>query len=278
MEGLTTDRHTWATREVQSFDFPFDIITFRGEDGYTSVTAFFALPVGWFSGAVRSDVLPVNVGFALHDSTWVAAAQVTETLHYGATTDSTKAAFEELTVTVPPDSYRVSLHGELVGSDMLGGYQVERTIPDYDRPKALMSDVVLAYDVRPKPGYVPSDRRSLHFTANPFHRFSIEQPIHLYFEVYHLALDEDDMSHYEVTYRIEAESRRGILGLLRRDKPALSVSADFEDSTPSPIVFNQIDVSELDSGFYTLVVVVDDILSGSTMERRIPIELTAPDS
>jgi tetratricopeptide (TPR) repeat protein len=277
-EGLTTDRHTWTTRDVESFDYPFDVVTFRGTGGQTDVSAYFALPVGWFSEAVPSQVLPVDVGLALHDTTWTPVAASTSVREYEAATDPTRAAFEELHVSVAPDSYRVSLHSELIGSSMLGGYQFWRRIPDYSRQESMMSDVLLAYDIRPKAGHVPSTRSSLQFIANPFHRAAIDQPVHVYFELYNLALDENDVARYEVTYRIEPVEEGGLLGFLGRDEPALSVSAGFEDDTPSPIVFSQIDVRELDAGTYTLVVRVTDATSGEAFERRLALELLAPES
>jgi tetratricopeptide (TPR) repeat protein len=276
-KGLTTDRHTWTTRDVESFDFPFDLVTFRGVDGQTDVSAYFALPVGWFSEAVPSNILPVRIGFALHDTMWQSVAERSVVREFESSPDRTKAGFEALHVSVAPDSYRVSLHSELFGSDMIGGYQFGRKVPDYAGTETMMSDVILAYEIRPIPGHIPSVRSSLQFVANPFHRFATDQQVHVYFELYRLLLDENDTSQYEVTYRIEPEGPGGIRGLLRRDEPALSVSAGFEDDSASPIVFSQIDVSELDPGVYTLVVRVTDSMSGEVVSKRLSLELAEPE-
>ncbi|MEX0599377.1 MAG: hypothetical protein WD205_01965, partial [Rhodothermales bacterium] len=243
-------------------------------DGATDVSAYLALPVGWLSESADGDTLPVEIGIALHDQAWRAAAEESVIRRFAATEDRTAAAFDAFHASVPPDSYRVSLHADLQGAPPLGGYQFERRIPDYSRPETMMSDVLVAYDIRPKPGHAATARSSLDIVANPFRRVSVDQPLHVYFELYNLVLDGDDRARYRVEYRLEPQDEEGgILGLFRRTPPGLSVAADFEDETPSPIVFSQIDLSELPSGSYELVVRVSDRNGDAQLERRLSIEL-----
>ena len=282
-QGLTTDRHTWPDDEIESFDYPFDVVTFRNADGTTDVSVYLALPVGHFGESVTDDTLRVELGFAMHDTAWHPVAKNAVIREYVSGKDRSQAAFEEMHFTAPPDSYHVSLHADLLDSPLLSGYRLDRRIPDYNREETMMSDVVLAYDIRPRPGHLPSRRSSLQITQNPFHRFDLNQPVHVFFELYHLALDDQDVAQYDVTYQIEPqEQESGIPGLFRRlfrkKAAALSASVSFEDTTPSPIVFSQIDVSELAAGVYNLVVLVTDTASGKELERRIPLELTERDS
>ncbi len=275
--GLATDRHTWSTMEVESFDFPFDVVTFRGNEGRTDVSVYFALPVGWFSGKVSSDELPVAVGFAMHDMNWQAVARESAVRRYPISEEAAKAAFEEIHLSVRPDSYRVSIHADLLDEPPLGGYKMGLRIPDYTRLEAMMSDVVLAYDVRPKAGHVPSSRSSLQITANPFHRSALDQSLHVYFELYNLTLDQDDRARYRVRYALEPTKKEGgVFGLFGRKQPGLSVSASFEDDTPSPIVYSEIDVGELSVGEYEFTVHVTDETSGKELARRVRVELYQP--
>jgi hypothetical protein len=141
----------------------------------------------------------------------------------------------------------------------------------------MMSDVVLAYDVRPKTGHVPSARSSLQITANPFNRSALDQPLFVYFELYHLALDQDDRARYRVRYALEpTENEGGLFGLFGRKQPGLSVSASFENETPSPIVYSQVDVGELSAGEYEFTVHVTDETSGKELARQLRVELYQP--
>lgn len=271
--GMRTDRHTW-TDAVESFDFPFQVAAFRGIDGSTDVSIYYALPVGRFSEASPADTLIVETGVALHDETWSPEVRHASVSRYPRTTDRTAAAFGEMHFTVPPDSYLVSVHADLLDSPMLGGYQMGMGIPDFDRSETMMSDVVVAYDVRPIPGHAPTRRSSLRIVANPFHRIARDVPFHVYFELYDLAFDEDDRARYTVRYALEPQRREGgILGLFSRRAPGLSVSASFEDVTSSPIVLSQIDVGELADGPYEFVVHVTDETSGAEQSRRVQVEL-----
>ena len=272
--GLTTDRHTWATREVEAFDFPYQVVTFRGPEGRTDVSIYSALPVGWLSQRLQSADIPVEIGFAVHDVSGQSLAENTALRQYPRSEDVTKAAFEEVHFSVPPDSYRVSLHADLLGEPALGGYQIERAFPDYTRMQTMMSDLLVAYDIRPKQGHVAETRRSLQITANPFGRAPVDQPMHVYFEIYNLVLDVDDRAQYKITYGLQPlEKGGGVLGLFRRSRPTLSVTSSFEAETPSPIVFQQVDVSDLPPGEYKLTARVSDDVADTQLERSLEIEL-----
>lgn len=272
--GLSSDRHTWPIPSVEGFDFPTQLATFRGEEGRTDVSIYFALPIGAFSRMHEAETVPVEVGFAVHDSAWHALAESNTLRRYPRSDDPTKATFEEIHFSVAPDSYRVSLYADLLGAPSLGGYRFNRGIDDYARPATMMSDLVLAYDIRPRAGTAGTTRSSLRITPNPFHRASTDLPLHVYFELYNLALTPDDLARYRITYRIEpTKEHGGIFGLFGRSDPGLAVSASFEDATPAPIVYQQIDVSDLSPGEYTLTVLVADETSGVELFRSIDIEL-----
>ena len=277
LEGLVTDRQTWPD-EIESFDFPFDLVAFRGDDGTTELSLYYALPIGLFSEASAADTLSVEVGVALHDTAWTPVFEDAVILDFLSTGDAAAPSIREMRFSAPPDSYRVSIHSDLMGMHYLGGYQFQRRIPDFSGPKPMMSDAVLAFAIQPTTRREPASRGDLHIAANPFRRAPIDQPVHVYFELYNLTLDENDVVRYEVTFHIEPAEEGGLLGFLRGDEPALSVSAAFEDTTPSPIVASELDVSELDAGAYTLVVQVTDSVSGIELERRLPLELQLPDS
>ena len=234
MEGLTTDRQTW-TDAIESFDFPFDLVAFRESDGRTDLSLYYALPVGPFSEASSADTLSVEVGVALHDSVWTPVVEEAVILRFLPIDDAAAPSIREMRFSVPPDSYHVALHSDLIDSPLLSGYQFERRIPDFSGHETMMSDVVLASEILPRTNQEPTSREDLHIAANPFHRFALDQPVHVYFEVYHLTLDENDLSRYDVTYQIERQEDGGILDFFRRNASSLSISARFEDVTPSPI-------------------------------------------
>ena len=272
MQGLTTDRHTW-TDAIEPFDFSFDLVAFRGSDGRADLRLYYALPVDQFSRASSLDTLRVEVGIALHDTAWVPVVDEATMLRFLATDAVATPPIRQMRFSVPPDSYHVALHSDLLDTPLIGGYQFDRRIPDFSRPEPMMSDVVVAYAVRPKTAGEPSSRDALEIIPNPFHRFALDQPVHVYFELYRLGLDAEDRARYRVEYVLEPRKTGGLLGAIRRKEPSLSVTTRFESATPSPLVISEIDVRDIAAGRYDLVVRVTDIQTDAAMTRRVPIEL-----
>ena len=273
LRGLTTDRHTW-TDAIESFDFPFDLVAFRGSNGQTDLRLYYALPIAQFSKASSRDTLRVEVGIALHDTVWTPVVDEASILQFLSTDAHAASAIREMRLSVPPDSYHVALHSDLLDTPLLGGYRFDRRIPDFSRPELMMSDVVLAYAIRPQTDQEPTRRDALQIVPNPFHRFALDQSLHIYFELYHLTLDAEERARYRVEYVLEPEKTGGgLLGLNRRKEPSLSVTTRFESTTPSPLVFSEIDVREVAAGSYGLVVRVTDIQTGQETTQRVPVAL-----
>ena len=129
-----------------------------------------------------------------------------------------------------------------------------------------MSDLVLADFIGPA-RTSRFDRGDLHVSPNPFLRFSTQQPVFVYFELYHLALNDDDLAQFTVEYTLTPVKKR------RRNRAALSLRTDRSSESPSPVEYTEIDVRKVDPGAYTLTVTITDRITGETRERARPIEL-----
>ena len=97
------------------------------------------------------------------------------------------------------------------------------------------------------------------------------QPIFVYFELYHLSLDANDRTKFEVEYTLTPEKNGGLLR--RRNRNALSIRTDRSTEDPSPVEHTEIDVGKVDPGNYTLTVTITDKITGETRQRSRPLEL-----
>lgn len=274
MQGLTTDRHTWV-ETMEPFEFPYVAAAFRGGEGRTDLDIYYAVPIGQLSEGMLGDSLTVEVGIALHDTTWRSEVNEASLLHLATTQDVTTAFHERMQLSVPPDSYHVALHSMLPDSPKLGGYQFEKRIPDFSEPRLLMSDVLLAYSVE-ETELEPTSRFDLKLEVNAFQRFTVDEPVHVYFEVYHLTLNPDDRAQYTVEYRMMPQKKGGLKLFRRKARPSLSLRTNFESDTPSPIVYTEIDMSKVDTGTYDLVIEVSDTQTGETVSQTVQVELERP--
>ena len=265
--ALTTDQHTWEN-EAALIAMPYVPAAFRGEDGQTRVEIYFALPLGVITSALKTpgNTVKVEMGYAVHDDAWQAVASDVQTKRVPTNSDPTAALIDFYQFTVPPDSYQVSLHGFTTRTGQVGGDKFAYRAPDFSQPTLAMSDLVLADFIGPAQTS-RFDRGDLHVSPNPFMRYSTQQPVFVYFELYHLALDEQDRTQFEIEYTLTPKKRR------RRNRAALSIRTDRTTETPSPVEHIEIDVRKVDPGDYTLTVSITDKITGETRHRSRPIEL-----
>ena len=125
--GLTMDRQTWH-EDIEPMDFPYGAAAFRGENGLTTLHLYYALPTGLITQGAQTDTLSVELGVALHDTTWMEAVNQATLLRLPARDDPAATAIQVIQLDVPPDSYHVALHSRPLGTRLLGGYTFGKSI------------------------------------------------------------------------------------------------------------------------------------------------------
>ena len=87
--ALTTDRHTWP-EEIDPLDVPFLAAAFRGNNGQTRLEIHYALPIGHITQQTPTDTdsLKVELGIALHDTSWRALTEHAQTLSFTTLSES----------------------------------------------------------------------------------------------------------------------------------------------------------------------------------------------
>ncbi len=275
--GLTTDRHTWQ-EEVKPLEAPYVLAAFRDRDKKTRLEVHFALPIGRLTREIGSGVntVDVEVGCALFDTEWTPVREDALVKHMPPVPDEEAAAIDFCGLTAAADSYHVAFHSRPVQTSRLGGYRFDYAMPDYSGNGLLMSDLLPASSIKPTIGPSRFNKGDLYISANPFRRFSVRQPVYLYFEVYNLTRDGDDQTRYTVEYTLTPEKeRKKVLGLFGGgDQPALSLRTERTGAEASPQEHAEIDVGKVDPGNYTLTVAVKNELSGEETQRSIALELT----
>lgn len=262
--GLTNDRHTWP-EDVELFPVYALPTSFRGEPGRTDLVVYYAFPTRDLI-ASEADSLQLEMGFAVHDTTWQPVHQTEQAISVsGATTGNAVVSTFELSA--QPAYYHVSVFASPEASMLEGGYASDIWLPDYDEYKLMISDIVLASDIQIKPGAIPDARDALEIIPNPTATYYTSSPIRLYFEVYNLAYSESDETSYSMQIRLNTLKRR--IGGLRR-RTSLTVEANQSSSSIHTVEFPEIDISAVAPGTYELVVEVTDLVSGSvTSKSRI---------
>ena len=263
---------------MEPLEVPYLVTAFRDDDGRTRFETHFALPIGVLSEEAGPGIrtLDVEVGCALLDGAWHTVHKDSRTKRLLPVPDRDAAAIDFCQMTAPPDSYHVAFHVRPVQTKRLGGYRFDKDVTDLSGPGLKVSDMLPATAIVPAAGESRFNRGGFYVTANPFRRFSVRQPVFLYFEVYDLSFDADDHTRYTLAYALSpAKDREKFLGLFgKSDQPALTLQATRSGTDATARDYAELDVSKVDPGTYTLTLRVTDEVTGRTVERTTLLELT----
>ena len=275
--GLALDKHTWED-EIESMPIPYIVVSFRGDSdkGTTELDMYYALPMGKISEAwegEKQEKIPVETGYAVLDTNWQTIDGYSSIKELPYTTDETAAIIDFHRSEVLPDSYVVALHGVPENASLMGGYKFGYTVPDYSGNELMMSDLLLAHRIEPDlRGTSRYTRNGYKIESNPFQRFSLNQIVYIYYEVYNLAYNSDDMSAYEIEYILTANKKNQ--KRRRKNRPILTLKVERISELRSPIEYAEFDVQQVDPGMYTMTIRITDMATGATTEKSQQFELT----
>lgn len=274
---MTTDRHAWPD-SVEVIEYPYIVSSFNGEGGKTHVDIHYALPTGRLT-ALHEDpgeFIEVEVGCSMHNKRWEVIKEEAVVQKVKAQSNISAAGTGFCQFEVPPDSgYQIALHVIPIGTRGIGGYQFEYMVPGFQEGVLALSDILPALTVREATRPSVFNKNELYVRPNPFLRFSKQHDISLYFEIYNLTFNSEDVTRYTIEYELVQPQREGgILGIGKKKRETiLSISSEHSDPSITPIHYPKVDVSAIDAGEYELVVRVIDLVSGASVEQQRAIEI-----
>lgn len=265
--GLTSDHFT-LKREITPVEMPVITALFRADGGMYELHVFYALPVGELNKGVEGSEIYVEVGAAIHDSTWQIVDETRLERRIPRVSDVTAATLDHLQVDVVPGRYHLSMHAREPSQNRIAAVKAEVDASVYGDVQLDMSDVVPAFAIRKSADPNSYARGDFYITANPTLTFPMNSALHAYFEVYNLTYGADDQTHYSTEYRLESHEKHGkFLGIFGGDTITLAVKATGEGSDRSPAEHGEIDVSDVPGGRYDLIVTVTDETTGESVSR-----------
>lgn len=191
-------------------------------------------------------------------------------------------------VSVGPGQYHYGLKVTDLNSGRFGVLQGSVSVNSMEGEGLAMSGLVLATRVEPavdasNPFVRWGQTKVLPLPSRMFRR---EQPVYVYYELYGLDTSGGD-ARYRTTYTLSArEPDRNVVARIfssigelltgAREKGEITYSFDRSQAPPAdPLLeYVSLDVSESEAGSYTLTVEVEDLASGQTREREVPLTLT----
>ncbi len=281
-EGLNSDRHTWQ-KDIQTLMFPFYVSSFRGDSDKTLCEVYYSFRkdelLGKKGDISASDTL--SVGFAVFDNDMNKRHKQHRKIPIQQIVRATDSlgfwpdvfAFQEF-----PGQYRLSLSAQLTSVQAVGGYRFKFNAASYQGSLPMMSGLELAESIRVSQGTVRFDKNELTVMPMPEKVFNRKEPIHIYFELYNLAVTDRRLD-FMVDYKVRLlESTQNsifdrISSLFRKRQPMISNKVERFSNEPTSIEYTALDLSENDPGLYELEVVTVIPAHQDTLSRQIKFEL-----
>ena len=185
-------------------------------------------------------------------------------------------------MTAPAGRYRAAIEVRDEATRRIGIFEQEYTVPGYTGAALMLSDIKLAVSIAPADSAAGLDglfiRNGLEIVPNPARLYQRTDPVHLYYEIYNLALDESGQSSYQVELEVKNKDRprnlfwrvlKGIDRLVRRTDNEQSVLMVFENEgdRADEYSYTSIDTGATPTGAYEMTVRVKDLHSGQTAAR-----------
>jgi len=179
----------------------------------------------------------------------------------------------------PSGSFRAAIEVRDEATRRIGIFEQDYTVPDYTGDNLVLSDIKLAVSIDPADSTDgPFIRNGLVIQPNPSRLYQRTDPVHFYYEIYNLSLDESGRSAYQVELEVRTKDRtrnlfwrllKGIDRLVRRTENEQSVLMVFENegTRSDEYSYTSIDTGATPTGAYEMTVHVTDLHSGQTATR-----------
>ena len=272
--------------------FLYDIVSFKGDDGLADVETAYMVPAGqletvtdgkgmrtWFDSHMvfqddeynRVAQTSRRIGPIDRPRVSVSGGAVGIKLHTGM-----------MDMKAPPGRYRAAIEVRDEATRRIGIFEQEYTVPAYTGDTLTLSDIKLVVSIAPADSADglggPFVRNGLEIVPNPARLYQRTDPVHFYYEIYNLSLDESGRSSYQVELEVKSKDRpqnlfwrvlKGIDRLVRRTDSDQSVLMVFENegNRTDEYSYTSIDTGATPTGAYEMTVRVKDLHSGQTATR-----------
>ena len=157
-------------------------------------------------------------------------------------------------------------------SDKSGRYSGYRTSFEVESVGCLLalSDILFARRIAPVEEPSIFTRGALEVVPHPLRAYSRRTQVPIYFEIYNLSVDDQNLANYTIEYKImpHTNQKQGFLNRFRSDNPAVSSKFTGSVHGPNDTQHLFIDASNLGKGSFDFLITITDNLTGELAFRK----------
>ncbi|HNR66509.1 MAG TPA: hypothetical protein PKN04_03920 [bacterium] len=281
--GLNSDRHTWK-RDLQPIEIANYIATFKSDSGRNRLECYIGLSLDAVFGDTFLDVVetPVHFEFIVSDTGGRSLFRQERRIDVA---EMRKQHAQhglwigQMSLELPPQPLLISLHCRSPLAGRIGGYAIRYPQKNFDSGTVQLSDIVLAHSIAEREQAGEFVKNGLEIIPRPDRQFSRRQPIYLYYEIYHLPLDERGRANYELEYRVRSvgKQKRNLLAkitdLFSTNREKITNRVELDSRHTSVKDYLALDLSRLSAGSYELEIGVRLVGDENEISSRIPFIL-----
>jgi len=181
--------------------------------------------------------------------------------------------FDSDGMTVKPDSGILSFEVLRLKDNGIYINRGSYTVKDYSGNKLAISDIILADDVMTDgPAFASIERNGLNILPNPLRTFSKSKFPYIYFEIYNLHKNEEQLTDFEQSISVGKEEERNFISSawvsllnffgISAGGLKINVKSDYNTVETDPQIYIQLDLSNYEPGEYDVLVKIKDNITG----------------
>ena len=252
----------YAITHLEPFDFYYEVLSFRGQNGKTDVQVNIGIPIDNVAlpGEIDTTVL-MERRIALIDSKYDEVKETRVDLAVPVSDirrDRNMLAMDRVNLEAEPGDYRLAVQVGRRNTNRVQVYLQSFSLPDYSGDRLALSDLQVAQRVTQAEAGSGSEfvRGRWSITPSPSHAFHAGSPIFAYFEIYNLMRDEFGATRYEVAYevRVGGGDKKAPIRTDIRKQSGETVSISYEQTGTQTMEsdYVELDMGQIEPGRYTV--------------------------
>ena len=272
--AMSSDRHTWE-KDIKGLYMPYTLTAFRGLNGKTKLVVHYGFSIAELSSNPGNAIFEHSAG--IYNDKWQEIDRSYERVHLNDIQNYRGLFLHSTEFDLDPETYKLSLFAKVINTSNIGGWTLDKAVPIFDRNRFALSDLLLAYEIKPSSKKAFFTRGDVTVIGNPSRVFKLIDPVVVYFEIYNLQKNDDDETEFILeTKMTQIKKKKGFLKKLfggGGKKPSVALNEAVTGNQATHIVYRSFHVSKLEPGEYELTVKVKDKNSGIEFEKSVELKL-----
>ena len=276
--------------EGPAFTIPYNIVQFKDLNNKNNTDVYINYALNYTDSLVEKNSINLNYDWGLffHDNYFNPIYQnkgytVQLPLSNTIKTDSARYAISSAKMSIKPDSGTLAF--EIIRTlDKGVSSNHENFITErFKRDSLDLSDILLAEKVvKNSESTLPLKRKGIGILPNPTSVFSERNHLYLYYEVYNLETNDDNLTNFDQRITIKQINKQNglqktissVLGLIGIDKnkEGITLSSKYRTPDKNPQMYLQLDMNNTEAGEYKIVVSIFDNISKKEVSKSTHIK------